>query len=69
MLNGALETRLSSTCSSLSRADAKIVVVWDRPETRFICALTLRQARQGHKQRTDMDRIPVLATLVFQVLY
>ena len=58
----------SSTCSSLSRANAKIVVVWDRPETRFICALTLRQARIGPRTKNWHGWYPVLATLASQVL-
>ena len=59
----------SSTCSSLSRANAKIVVVWNRAETRFKCALTLKAGSEGPRtKKWHGGWYPVLATLVCRVL-
>ena len=65
--NWLSKTRLPLRAVALSRANAKIVVFGDRPETRLriICALTLRQARNrtNNKELAVGDTYPVLATL------
>ena len=48
----------------------KFVVVWDRAETRFICALTLKTGSKLRAKNRNRHGggIPVLAILVFRVL-